>query len=706
MEKLERNFTVVKILFTVLALVICSSVSVAQYNDVYILQDKRDANGLVELLGTQSDNVTEKILIAISNAGDSTHAESIIKFLESSPSESLKATAMFTLGQLKGPIALMFLKSSLQSEQSPVVLKEILLSLGRMGDEEALNFILIGEYSDDIVLENANYAIGLLGARGIRSNVTPEFVRNSITESNSSKVKRAAAYALVRTGDKFILDDARAELLDMITSDDPVTRMWAYSALGRIPDKEILQLLIENYYSEFDWRVQINILNAIGNYSIENADEITDNILSVSESAIKNENEHISLTGLRLLGKIATDISNSENQTLKFRKPQIIKSLRDTFENESVSTNQRIEAANSYSLIAGAESYDFLITTLQRTNDFNVKAGILRAIGNFCNASIFNEVRSLITEEVNLYNELNPNTIGELIPTEDLAVLYRGFIDMLVTMSGNTEDEELLNLIRLIFSEFAASKDTYIVGVSLGQLTSEKFSRYKDETAQVMTFDFNELDPVKDKDVLMSFIYTFGELGSTNGLESLQKSFQVNDKEIVKATVDAINKISPGSVSFDAEKFPYVEKDIQKAFRFSTAEIETNKGTITISFYPEAAPFTVLNYIGLSEKGYYNGVKFHRVIPNFVIQTGDPKGNGYGGPGYSIRSEFSMLGYDEGFVGMASSGKDTEGSQFFITHSPQPHLNGRYTIFAKVVSGMDVVNSITQNDFIISIKLN
>ncbi len=102
----------------------------------------------------------------------------------------------------------------------------------------------------------------------------------------------------------------------------------------------------------------------------------------------------------------------------------------------------------------------------------------------------------------------------------------------------------------------------------------------------------------------------------------------------------------------------------------------------------------------MAKQGYFNGKNFHRVVPNFVIQGGCNRGDGYGGEDYSIRSEFANLRYQEGSVGMASAGKDTEGTQWFVTHSPTPHLDGRYTIFAQVEEGMDVVNKIEVDDVI------
>ena len=135
------------------------------------------------------------------------------------------------------------------------------------------------------------------------------------------------------------------------------------------------------------------------------------------------------------------------------------------------------------------------------------------------------------------------------------------------------------------------------------------------------------------------------------------------------------------------------------------AVIRTNKGDIGIELFKDAAPLTVYNFIDLARAGFYDGLIFHRVVPNFVIQGGDPRGDGWGGPGYNIRSEFNNITYGRGSVGMASSGKDTEGSQFFITHSPQPHLDARYTNFGQVLSGMETVDEIVRGDTILGITV-
>lgn len=144
---------------------------------------------------------------------------------------------------------------------------------------------------------------------------------------------------------------------------------------------------------------------------------------------------------------------------------------------------------------------------------------------------------------------------------------------------------------------------------------------------------------------------------------------------------------------------PAMKIDAEKNYKVI---METTKGTIEIKLYPEYAPITVNNYVFLIQEGYYDGVTFHRVIPNFMIQGGDPTGTGRGGPGYRFEDEFSgnPLKHETGVLSMANAGPGTNGSQFFITHSPQPHLNGRHTVFGAVSNegGMDVVNAIQQGD--------
>jgi len=149
---------------------------------------------------------------------------------------------------------------------------------------------------------------------------------------------------------------------------------------------------------------------------------------------------------------------------------------------------------------------------------------------------------------------------------------------------------------------------------------------------------------------------------------------------------------------------PPLTIDAQRTYLGS---IETEKGTIQLELYAQHAPQTVNNFIFLAREGFYDGVVFHRVIADFMIQGGDPTGSGRGGPGYQFADEFkgNPLKHETGSLSMANAGPNTNGSQFFITHAPQPHLDGKHTVFGKVVAGQDVVDAIRAGDKMLRVRI-
>ncbi|MEM9826051.1 MAG: peptidylprolyl isomerase [Planctomycetota bacterium] len=137
------------------------------------------------------------------------------------------------------------------------------------------------------------------------------------------------------------------------------------------------------------------------------------------------------------------------------------------------------------------------------------------------------------------------------------------------------------------------------------------------------------------------------------------------------------------------------------------ATFDTTKGTIRLELFADLVPKTVANFESLCEKNFYDGLKFHRVIPNFMIQGGCPEGTGTGGPGYKFEDEFHEdLKHDgPGILSMANAGPNTNGSQFFITHGPQPHLNNKHSVFGKVIEGQDIVDAIQQGDEMTTVRV-
>ena len=136
------------------------------------------------------------------------------------------------------------------------------------------------------------------------------------------------------------------------------------------------------------------------------------------------------------------------------------------------------------------------------------------------------------------------------------------------------------------------------------------------------------------------------------------------------------------------------------------AIFETPRGPINVELYPDKAPLTVANFVNLAKRGFYDGLNFHRVIPDFMVQGGCPQGSGTGGPGYKFEDETTNgVKHERGVLSMANAGPNTNGSQFFITHVPTPWLDGKHTVFGKVISGLDAVDAVSGGDKIISVKI-
>jgi cyclophilin family peptidyl-prolyl cis-trans isomerase len=207
-------------------------------------------------------------------------------------------------------------------------------------------------------------------------------------------------------------------------------------------------------------------------------------------------------------------------------------------------------------------------------------------------------------------------------------------------------------------------------------------------------------------DVRLTILSALVKLGPDAARETLKRALADKDWGLRLKAGEMLKKIEP---AFDVDTaIRPAPTTLDRAVYDELASpkvsphiyLETKKGTIEIELAVLDAPITCYNILTLARKGYFNGFRIHRVVADFVVQDGDPRGDGSGDPGYTIRDELNDRPYVRGTVGMALSGPDTGGSQFFITHSPQPHLDAKYTVFGHVVNGMDVVDRLQQLDVI------
>jgi cyclophilin family peptidyl-prolyl cis-trans isomerase/protein-disulfide isomerase len=238
----------------------------------------------------------------------------------------------------------------------------------------------------------------------------------------------------------------------------------------------------------------------------------------------------------------------------------------------------------------------------------------------------------------------------------------------------------------------------YETQTAWGMFTVEEFGSWLVDQAAILDLDSEQFE----LDLFSETIVTEAEATWIDGQEmGIQGTpyIKINSLYDAKADLTMLTSIVE-MIKLEEQQFsecPPMTVDAETTYY---ATIETEGGDIVIELFPDVAPMAVNSFIYLAENGWFDGIMFHRVIPGFVAQTGDPSGTGYGNPGYSFSNEVSAdLVFDRaGLVAMANSGPDTNGSQFFITYAATPNLNGSYTIFGEVIEGMDVVDGITPRD--------
>jgi len=300
----------------------------------------------------------------------------------------------------------------------------------------------------------------------------------------------------------------------------------------------------------------------------------------------------------------------------------------------------------------------FIIALYENSPNPYERAALLSSLGQITSRSEF------ISKETF-------NTKHKVISTSGLQALanIRSIEDFPKSMEGYFAD---------LFKKAIGSKDLALIGIAGGILINPEFG-FKEifEDFKFLYDAKNSLSLPKDNETL----------------QALQRTIDYFENAVNPQPV-----VNEYNHPIDWKKVKLIPKD-QKVI------VETTKGNIHLELMIEESPGSTINFISLANSGYYNGNNFHRVVPNFVIQGGCPRGDGWGGENYSIRSELGLSRYGDGYVGMASAGKDTEGVQWFITHSPTPHLDGSYSIFGKVVKGMEVVHNIEVGDTIISVTV-
>lgn len=554
--------------------------------------------------------------------------------------------------------------------------------IGKFGTLKALDDLVLrygGSVSSPrgaaLLMSIARFAI-----RGIVSSSGTGFVINVVKRGEG--FPWSAVYALQRIGNRPEVLAEIEGLIPLWRHRNPMVRMHLATLLGKLRDEQSsmdpLRRLAE---SDPDWRVRVNAFRALSNFRIDRDPEIID----AYRRAFLDRDMNVRIASIKAFG---------ESQA----RPDSMPEVRKTFsllENMAVNKDDefvwQIQAEAAEAIAKRDPSRAIrLITPADDDPHPKLTARQLIALGHAGRSGSLTVIQPFCQSE---------NSEVAAAALEGLENLARNN-----PRSDTILQETFHESVRALDSE-----DLPRIGLAAGILGDSLFRRF--EIVPPLVASLANLRPPDHTEAIQSIMDALKSIGDERAVPALERQLNQPDLQIRTRAAAALEAITGRSyMSQNLQWFEPLYADYDFAFLSALPDtvpmtLETIRGNIQVELYKNAAPFTVMSIIKLTrQRGFYRGLTFHRVVPNFVIQGGDPLGSGWGGPGYSIRSEFSMLRFERGSLGMASSGKDTEGCQFFITHSPQPHLDGRYTVFGKVLSGMEIVDAIQVDDHIFDFK--
>ncbi|MBN1504288.1 MAG: HEAT repeat domain-containing protein [Candidatus Eisenbacteria bacterium] len=613
------------------------------------LEDARaDASVVAAYLSDEDATVRARAALALGRLQDSTSVPALGGLI-GDPSDEVRANAAFALGQMYSVSAAAHL-TTLAADRSGAVKSAAVEALGKTRSRDAVRPLIriLGSHQEDLA-SRAALSLAFVGD----STALPALWKAA--GSRDEETRWHVAYALEN------IPHARSlRVLTKLAGDRSwLARSYAARALGKIPSDDAAAVL-DRLTTDDDWHVRVNAARSLGAFPAS---------VGVPHLAamLDDRSFQVRAAACSALGRLASGDAADFITRLTFDSSPLV----------------RAEAIRAL-ILSNKQAVQTLMDQLLRRDEWFVRASLYEALG-----------------EAKVDGALGM-----------LEAAFRTDTDVRARAAAVVGAGKLRGRDALSFLQQACSDSDFVVVAC----ACEALGEAGEPRASVTLLDtYEKWKNVPEPDVRIAAVEALTRLRAVGALEAYREALYDGDLRLRRTAYEAFNELwgrrvadSLWALSQAAFRPPTdVPADYDAATDSYTgrATLATDKGEIVIQLLGRAAPNTVRNFVRLVERGYYNGLTFHRVVPNFVIQDGCPRGDGWGGPGHSIRCEINMERYSAGTVGMALSGKDTGGSQFFITHSPQPHLDGRYTVFGRVVEGMDVVDKIDRGVRIEEIRL-
>jgi cyclophilin family peptidyl-prolyl cis-trans isomerase/HEAT repeat protein len=630
------------------------------------------------------------------------------------PAVEVRRRAVIAVGRIGGPDAAPFLIHVLDRDPSPAVRADAAFALGILGDSSAAvvgalrraapaDRIPVRPEEGTVVVEVVG-ALGRLGSDGARAHVVDMLRR--VQRADDPIARSIAAEALLTLW-KFPTGQGRAvSALRFVDHPDPELRWRAALALVRLGVPEAAPRFL-TLLDDPDSRVRSLAARGLASPTVDSADLAT-TVLPALATALGDPHPHVRVNALRAIA------------TFGDRTPTdaILGRLRDGDPNVAVA------AASSLASLGPRLATDAATTAADPSLPVAVRSAALTGLAGLDADAALPTVAAMARagreERYAAARALAPlgwhharPIAGDLAADADPRVAIAA-TEALSTLAADgdlpadhaTEIRQLL--LRLALAADPRQRTVAIRGVT-------PLLRTSDLSAILDVYERASADP-DARPAAIAAVRALGGLRAAHpdaAGEFFARFAPAGDRWVRRAVADTLGQgwgAAPPAVSSDDAAFyrdmvrRYVVPALARGRR-PEALIRTPHGEIRIELLGEEAPLTVHNFITLADAGFYDDGVWHRVVPNFVLQDGAPAGDPTGGPGWTLRDELNRVRYDRGMVGMALSGPDTGGSQWFITHSPQPHLDGGYTLFGRVVAGERAMDRVVQGDAVISVRV-
>lgn len=644
------------------------------------LEDERSlGDGELEQLLRSGEPETRLLAIrAAGRIGDGAATPAVVAAL-TDPSPEIRREAAFALGEMEDGAAYDGLVGALSDVDRETRLLAI-EALGKLRDpraEPVLRALLADEGKD-----SGEQGAVVLQIWRFRAPESLSIVRG-LLKSPDVGLRRRAAYCLMRAGAETAVSDLIAALADA----DSTVRSLAGRALGNGADATAVPALLELLARSGDgpasesgspapesgspapeessylntatpgWQVRVNVVRSLGRLKDPRA-------LLALESHVDDPSGDVRVAAIEALAEIGAAEA----------APAVARAMQAT------ASHIREAALDALVAINADEATRAVIASVE-DNSWVVQAARVRAMGKLGLGERF-----LSELERGFDSRVTPDIIGAMVELElpDLEPRIHAYLRAGDAVVRSVAADRWTGLevsprrLTALLEAWAVSRHDTIVDAKVSILSA--LAPKLGEFAVRMVF----FEALKDRERLVRH----------RAVELLRNAGMRGESLTVGATE------AGRSADF------YTEVLAWAALARPQAIIETARGSVRIELFPRAAPLTVYNFVKLATASYYDGLEFHRVVPGFVAQGGCPRGDGWGGPGYAVRCEINSLRFTRGAVGMALAGKDSGGSQFFFVKSDQPHLDGGYTVFGRVVEGMTAVDSLLQGDVIRSIAVS